>query len=133
MTKRIDFQTFLARCSNKHGDQYDYSETLFVNMKTKIAYNCKKHGRCEQFPVPHLRTGCRRCEAYRRSRVLALTTEMFKAKAIQRHGDRYDYSLIQYEDQTDICLVVAVKNVDFVSGLASEGPTTRCGIPIDIL
>lgn len=45
-----------------HGDEYDYSKTIYKNANEKIIIICKIHGDFEQIPRVHLRpTGCFRC------------------------------------------------------------------------
>jgi hypothetical protein len=55
-------EKFIKKCINTHGDKYDYSETCYLDSKTKIKINCKKHGSFLQFPFGHLSgQGCKKC------------------------------------------------------------------------
>ena len=74
-----------------HGDKYDYSKVDYVNNKTKIIIICPEHGVFEQSPNCHLSgNGCPGCADTKH------TNESFIAKAREIHGDKYDYSLVNY-------------------------------------
>lgn len=83
----------LLDCKLKHGDKYDYSLVEYRNAKTKIKIICPEHGIFEQRLDHHLSgTGCPKCAGYNKS-----TFELIqKYKTI--HGDKYDYSLVEYHN-----------------------------------
>jgi hypothetical protein len=72
--------------------EYDYSKVVYLGNNTKIEIVCKKHGSFWQTPSNHL-TGyaCAEC-----ANVKVLTTETFIKRAKEVHGDKYDYSLVEY-------------------------------------
>ena len=52
---RLDPQEFIERCKVIHGDKYDYSETKYVNSKTKIKVRCNAcHEYFYIYPSNHL-------------------------------------------------------------------------------
>lgn len=74
-----------------HGDKYDYSNVLYVNVNTKVNIICPKHGIFSQFPYKHLcGNGCPKCAGKNK------TTDEFLNEIIKIHGDKYDYSLVEY-------------------------------------
>lgn len=79
-----------------HGDKYDYSETVYVNGKTKIKVFCKYHK--EYFYINignHLSgSGCIKCG----QRVL--TKEDFIEKSKMVHGEKYSYDNVNIENMT---------------------------------
>jgi hypothetical protein len=84
---------FIARAKLIHGDKYDYSLVNYINIRSKIKIICKLHGEFEQLPCNHLRgSGCPEC-----SNNMQLNTISFIDKAKQVHGDKYDYSLVNYK------------------------------------
>lgn len=83
---------FIEKARTKHGDRYNYERVEYVNAKTKIIISCKEHGEFSQTPSDHLSgCGCMECGGRMKP-----TTPLFLKKAKERHGDRYDYSLVDY-------------------------------------
>jgi hypothetical protein len=83
--------------NQKHGDIYEYYFDNDFNSKTKIKIKCKKHGVFEQTIDNHKSgQGCKKCAIEKRTKQKRLTTEKFIKKAIKKHGDIYDYSLVKY-------------------------------------
>lgn len=92
MSKRLTTKEFIERSQIKYGDYYDYSKVIYINNRTKVTIVCPVHGDFTQLPSDHLRKrsvfGCKKCaNIYMRA-----TTEQFISKAIEVHGDKYDYS-----------------------------------------
>jgi hypothetical protein len=88
---------FIARAIEIHGDQYDYSLSEYgKTSKDKVVILCTRHDppvAFEMSPAKHLSgSGCRVC-SIERSRG---STADFIARAIEKHGDQYDYSLSEY-------------------------------------
>jgi hypothetical protein len=55
-------EDFINDARSVHGDKYDYSESIYVNRKTKLTIKCPKHGGFPQRPGDHLRgDGCPTC------------------------------------------------------------------------
>jgi len=86
---------FLARAVAIHGDLYDYSKTKYEYSSQKVEIICKEHGSFWQTPANHvhkrLRQGCPACAGN-----IRLTKEQFIKRAVAVHGDRYDYSQVDY-------------------------------------
>jgi hypothetical protein len=55
MSKKITTEEFIKKSRNMRGDKYDYSESVYINAKTKIKIKCKKYKRAfVQTPNNHL-------------------------------------------------------------------------------
>lgn len=93
-TKKLTTDKFIELSEKIHGDKYDY---LLVDYKTtheKIKIVCPIHGEFEQTPAMHLfGQGCSECVGLKK-----LTTDKFIQKAKNIHGDKYDYSLVDYKN-----------------------------------
>lgn len=97
MAERLSTEQFLERCRNVHGDKYDYSYVKYRSMKEKVQINCKIHGVFFQSPDSHLKgRGCPICGQKQRIINQTYTTEQFIKKARNKHGDKYDYSRVNY-------------------------------------
>lgn len=105
MGKFLTTEEFIRRAREVHGDKYDYSKAEFLNGQTKVCIICPIHGEFWQRPYDHLRGhGCRKCVGlYKR------TTEEFIADAIKIHGDKYDYSKVEYvNNTTPVCIICSI-------------------------
>jgi very-short-patch-repair endonuclease len=55
-------ETFIAKAQKVHGDRYDYSNTNYVQVHTKVWISCREHGPFQRTPSDHVRgSGCPKC------------------------------------------------------------------------
>ena len=111
MPQRLTKENFVMRSNKKHNNKYDYSKVEYINNATKVCIICPEHGEFWQTPDAHLRgQGCPICrwskakESIRK--IQGLTTKKFIEKANDVHGNKYDYSLVKYENtDTKVCII----------------------------
>jgi hypothetical protein len=90
----LDTDTFIKKAISKHGDKYNYSLVEYTGCFNKVKIICSIHGVFEQAAHVHLSgSGCRKCNLGSEKK----TTEQFITEAKTIHGDRYDYSLVDYK------------------------------------
>ncbi len=95
--KRLTTQSFIVKANIIHNNKYNYSKSNYVNTKTKVCIICPEHGEFWMTPNNHLSgQGCPQCKAEKNSDFHKLTSEEFIKKAVDVHGDKYDYSQIEY-------------------------------------
>lgn len=102
---------FIAKAREVHGDTYGYEETRFVNSRTEIRIRCLRHGIFPQSPGKHLRgNGCKPCGAARRGAEQSRAAgEAFASKGREKHGDRYGYEEVAYQDaKTKVTIICRV-------------------------
>lgn len=102
---------FINESKEIYGDLYDYSNTNYINTKTKIKINCKTHGLFEITPNHHLSkgSGCQVCSRIEKTNKQRDTKEDFIIKAQQVHGNKYDYSNVNYiSDNTPIIIICQI-------------------------
>ena len=106
--KKLTNEDFIRKAKEVHGDKYDYSKTIYVDSHTKVIVTCPKHGDFEVLPYNHLSgTGCKKC--IRKD----WTTETFIEAARKIHGDKYDYSKVEYKGtRTPVCIISHEKDKD---------------------
>ena len=93
MGKRKTTEEFIEKAILIHGNKYNYSKVNYINNITKIEIICQEHGSFYQTPTGHFNnSGCDKC-AIKKSRS---TTEAFITKASEIHGNKYDYSKVEY-------------------------------------
>jgi len=101
---KLTTEEFVNKAIEVHGCKYDYSKVKYKNNSTKICIICKEngHGEFYQRPGDHLKgNGCPKCSGKAK-----LTTEEFVEKAKKIHGDKYDYSKVDYKNNsTKVCII----------------------------
>ena len=100
---RYSTETWIAKAKEIWGNKYIYDKVVYVNNSTKVTIICPIHGPFEINPSDHLRGyGCRECATDKSK----LTIEDFISKARKIHGDKYDYSLVEYvNNYTEVCII----------------------------
>ena len=101
---RLSQEEFLTKCNEVHGNQYDYSKVDYQGMINKVIIGCSEHGDFEQTPSSHLNgSGCPDCGLNSQKEKRRLPLEDFISRSIQVHGNRYDYSKVEYVNSfTDV-------------------------------
>lgn len=96
-------EEFIKRAKKIHNNKYDYSKVEYKNRKTKVCIICPQHGEFWQTPDNHLEgKGCKYCS----HQSFKHTKETFIEKARQIHGDKYDYSKVEYKNiRTKVCII----------------------------
>lgn len=100
--KKLTTNDFIKKAIKIHGNKYDYSNVKYINYNTKVCIICPTHGEFWQKPSDHLNGhGCSKCKG-----VCQNTKEDFIAKAKKIHGDKYDYSKVEYvNNKTKVCII----------------------------
>ena len=94
---RMTTDDFVIRCNNIHGNRYDYSKTVYISNKKKVIVTCKKHGDFKMTPNSHLLgCGCPLCGKENMRYLRRKTQDDFIEQAKRKHGNKYDYSLVEY-------------------------------------
>lgn len=90
-------EQFIIEARSIHGDKYDYSLVEYKDNKSKVIISCPIHGLFAQAPISHLTScGCPMCARENSKKSRFCSKEDFVRKAISIHGDKYDYSKVQY-------------------------------------
>lgn len=99
---KINVDEFIEKAKQIHGDKYSYDLINKISESKKIKIICKKHGIFEQYYHHHLQgSGCPMCSNNKKS-----TTEKFIEEAKKIHGDKYDYSKVEYiNNHTPVCII----------------------------
>ena len=97
--QRLTTEEFIEKARKIHGDKYDYSKTEYINNRNKICVVCPKHGEFYQTGGNHLKGhGCPKCGDESGCKQRKLSLDIFIEKAVNIHGDRYDYSKVEYKN-----------------------------------
>ena len=101
--KNKNKEYFIRKSREIHGDKYNYSKVDYINWNTKVCIICPKHGEFWQSPLKHIneKHNCPKC-----SKRVKLTTEEFVERAKIAHGNKYDYSKVEYiNSHTKVCII----------------------------
>ena len=121
-----------AQEAHKNGDvQYDYSKTIYKTISEKVIIICPKHGEFLQVPADHLQgSGCWECSVEKRAQMQRSNTHEFIERAKKIHGEKYDYSKVEYINSQTKVHIICPKHGSFEqipnSHLAGNGCNT-CG------
>ena len=98
-------EAFVEKARLIYGDKYDYSKVNYINNKTKVCIICPIHGEFWQRPNDHLSGySCNRC-----ANNYKLSTEEFIEKAKLVHGDKFDYSKVEYNGAKEkVCVICPI-------------------------
>lgn len=105
---------FIERAQKVHGDKYDYSEVKYINNRIKVEIICPKHGKFIQTPKDHLTgCGCPACYQERRGKIRTKTKDNFIKDAVNVHGNKYDYSKVEYLNALKPVIIICPEHGSF--------------------
>lgn len=103
--RRLTTDEFIVRAKAVYGEKYDYSKVEYINTDTKVRVICPDHG--EFLAIPHNFLhghGCPVCSGRQR-----ITKEVFLERAHKKHGNRYDYSKVDYiRADEPVCIICPI-------------------------
>ena len=108
---------FIRKAKEIHGDKYDYSKVVYKKAIKPVTIICPIHGEFKQTPHDHLRySGCKKCadEKRMKNNSQRLSTEEFIKRSVEKHGDKYDYSKVNYVNSNTPVRIVCSKHGDFM-------------------
>lgn len=104
-------EEFVKNSIQVHGEQYDYSDFIYVGSHTKGKIMCQQHGVFEQTPDHHLKGhACSSCGLNKSKQLRTFDKEEFIIKSKQKHGDFYDYSLVEYNGSHEKVKIICKKH-----------------------
>ena len=114
--QRMSLEEFIRRSNLRHNYKYDYSVTKqFKNLNSKVKIRCpitthgpNKDGVNEQFALNHLYHGfgCNDCGFIAGGKKQRSNKEEFIVKATNIHGNKYDYTKVNYVRSSDQVLII---------------------------
>lgn len=100
--RKLTTEKFIERAKQVHGTYYDYSLVNYKSSTNKIDIICKYHNSFLQTPNNHLAgQGCSDCGDKSKNKERTHTKQQFIEKARETHGNIYDYSLVEYNNNKD--------------------------------
>ncbi len=108
MRKKLTLEEFVERANKIHSNKYDYSKVEYINNQTKVCIICPIHGEFYVTPNHHLRgVGCPKCAGRLK------TNEEIIYQFFEVHGNKYDYSKVEYKGSTVKVCIICPKHGEF--------------------
>ena len=108
-------EEFIIKAREIHGDKYNYDKVEYVNKSTKVCIICHEHGEFWQTPKAHIIQGygCKKCGRKICAEKTKKTTEKFIEEAKEIHGDKYDYSKVEYTNAFEKVCIICPEHGEF--------------------
>lgn len=120
--RNLSTKEIISKFKETHGDKYDYSKVVYQKTKSKVEIFCPVHGSFFQTPQKHIKgQGCPECAKKN------LTQKQFIEKAIEIHGNKYDYSKTVYQEYQKKIIITCPIHGDF--NQLSVNHLQGCGCP----
>jgi hypothetical protein len=109
LNKTLSNNKFINKAKNIHNGIFDYSLVEYKKYDEKVKIICSIHGEFEQTPHSHLLgSGCQHCGGVKRKNLYE-----FIKQAKEKHGDKYDYSLVDYINTKTKVKILCPKHGEF--------------------
>ena len=107
---RSDYNAkLIERANSVHKNSYEYSKFDYINRKTKVIITCLKHGDFEESAIKHINGhGCKACK-----HDSSVTFSAMLKRFILMHGDKYDYSNVDYIDTSKKIKIICKNHGEF--------------------
>ena len=129
---KLTTKGFIEKAKEKHGNKYDYSNVEYINAHKKVIIRCVEHGEFKQQPGKHLSgRGCPTCANILTAKKLSLTTEEFIEKAKKKHGNKYDYSKVEYINNHTKVIIRCIEHGEFKQRPSCHLSSSGCPICVN--
>lgn len=121
---RLNHVNMLDFFSNKHGNYFDYSKSVYNGSHNKITITCPEHGEFETTPsnhIEHNNGGCPKC-----SHNYSPTTEEWIKKCNIIHNHKYDYSKSEYIDAENYTTIICPEHGEFTMNARQHSRGQGC-------
>ena len=97
-----------------HNNKYDYSKVEYKNSHEKVIIICPEHGEFKQLANSHLRgKKCKKCSIKNVIEIQKSNKFEFILKAKEIHGNKYDYSKVEYEHSHEKVIIICPEHGEF--------------------
>jgi len=128
-SQQLTTEEFVEKAKSIHGDWYDYSKVIYNKSIKPVIITCPDHGDFKITPNSHLSgSRCSKC-----ARVSIGTTHRAKAalkfegNARAKHGNKYDYSKVVYDDSKSPIIIGCPEHGDFLQKPTEHLAGHGCG------
>lgn len=123
---------FIEKAIKKHGNKYNYDKVVYKGALEHVIITCPTHGDFSMLPSNHTQGYvCPSCSIEHRKGKYA---GLFIKRAREIHGDKYDYSAVNYQDAKSKVVLTCPKHGTFditPDGHLAGNGCTQCGIELN--
>ena len=114
-SSKVNSDEYVKRCNDKFNCKFTYDMSEFVNLCSKIKITCPEHGEFTQIAYTHLNSkcGCPKCSNKNMSVNQTKSTDSFIKKAIIVHGNKYDYTKVNYINSNKPINIICKQHGEF--------------------
>ena len=108
MPKKLTTDEFIKKANQIHNNYYSYEQTNYVDTNIMVDITCPVHGVYKQKPKKHLhkKRGCKKCADIKNGAKKTKTLDKFVQDARTIHGNKYDYSQVDYvNNNTQVSII----------------------------
>ena len=115
MGKQLTTKQFIQRAKKVHGDKFDYSKADYKGSRFKVTLICNDCNReFQQNACNHLNgAGCDKCGRKKVGDKMRDNKASFIEKARKQHGDKYNYSEVDYVDSSTLVTIICPEHERF--------------------
>jgi len=126
MPKKFTKEEFVAIANEVHNGKYNYENSVYINSMSSIIINCPKHGDFKQRANAHiLGHKCPKCGRFSMA-VKKRRGVSFIDAAMKKHGNKYDYSKVVYENNRSRVIIGCPIHGDFVQVASDHQQGNGC-------
>ena len=107
----IPWETYKEQLIQIHNNKYDYSKVIWNGSDNEISVICSIHGdfiiRAQDHKTGR---GCQKCSKENKIQYNKHNTEIFIGNAIQKWGNTFDYSKVDYKDSNNKVIIICKKH-----------------------
>jgi hypothetical protein len=110
---------FINNLKEKYANKFDYSKILYKTNKNKIILTCVKHNIEFQQIARDVMNGQNGCISCQKENKLIIASKITKSKeqfimdSINTHGDKYDYSKVEYINSITKVIIICKEHGEF--------------------
>lgn len=128
VTPTFSTEEFINESRKVHGVKYDYSKSNCQFKSDIVTIICPEHGEFQQSVSSHLKGhACSKCSNRLKGAYRKKTKECFIEQARKIHGDKYDYSKIEYKNGCDKLTIICPIHGEFQQKASDH--LRSCGCP----
>ena len=106
--KRLTTEEWIKQAEAVHGNNYDYSNTVYTKATVKVEIICSVHGFFLQNPRNHIKgNGCPKCKGR------GLTSDEWIDRFRNVHGTKFNYDKFKYEGIYTKSTITCIEHGDF--------------------
>lgn len=119
---KITTPEFIKKAQEKYGFIFNYDKVNYVNFRKKVIITCKTHGDFEITPENHLNGHiCVDCSGNKK-----LTAKKIIEKSKITHGDKYDYSNLNFSPNKKKITIICKTHGDFEQNIYNHINGSNC-------